>query len=288
MADDVTMDEILGPEPTEENIEQEAPQPEPEAPPEVPEGEQAVDADVTQKFVPLPALHEARKEIAQLKEQLGTVNQLRNELEQFRGQYYQQRQQQPPAGQQMPQIPDFDADPIGHLQAKIELQQNVLSQVLGVETQRQQQTIQQNQEAQLAEHVAVKVDEFKAVTPDYMDAYKFVRDVRIRELQAIGVTDPMQIEKQLQHGASMLAITAIQNRKNPGEALYSLAKSYGYQPKGAAGDLNTVNQGMKQASGSIGKGGATTTDPTFDALLNAGQDDFQKMWNKIFNKQINR
>lgn len=306
MAQELTMEEIMGAEDAQEITSaqeqgQETP-PEPQEgekpeegtpePPEVPEGEAATEGQ-QQKVVPLPALQEARAEIKALREKAVLAERLKEEFERFRADYYQRQQQLPQQQQQeMPKIPDFNEDPIGHLQARLELQQNALKQMIGAEVQRQQQGQTQEQVVQFGGQVMMEVDEFKKTVPDYMDAYNYVRDLRMKELQALGVTNPIEVQRHIDNSSANLIYAAKQNGINPGQALYNLAKSYGYQTKPAvnAGDLNTVQQGISQASGSIGKGGGTpSADPTFDALLNANNpDDFSKMWNKIFSKQINR
>lgn len=129
--------------------------------------------------------------------------------------------------------------------------------------QRQQQELQ-IQQAQFASHVTLMVNEFKAVTPDYGDAYAFLQERRIAEMREMGAND-QQIAQALPQEEFQLAAVALQNGRNPAEVAYQLAKARGYTkasaavPKpttpSAAEKLATIAKGQQNAQ-TLGNGGA--------------------------------
>ncbi len=282
MPDELVLDDVVTEEPTE-------PQ-EPQEPVDSVEPVESIETTepVTlvqpQKMVPLPALQEAREEIKTLKSQMQYVGQLKQEFDNYRAQQQQAQQQA-----QQPKTPSFEEDPIGHLYHKIQEQENIIRTIGQIEQQRYSSTQQSDQLNQAAVAISGKVQEFATTVPDYNEALQYLSSIRIAELEAVGIKNPTQQAQHLNNAAWSLSLAALQNGVNPGEAAYNLAKKYGYQAKQANIDLNTVNRGVQEASRTISRGGGgVETEPSIDALLAADGNEFEKMWNKLFAKQIKR
>lgn len=278
MAEELVLDDVVTEEPTEPTEPQE-----PVEPVELVEPVEPVQP-VQQKMVPLPALQEAREEIKTLKAQMQYVAQLKQEFDNYRAQQYQSQQQS-----QQPKVPSFEEDPIAHLYSKIQEQENVIRTIGQIEQQRYVNTQQSEQLNQAAVAIAADVSKFASTVPDYQEALQYLTSIRLAELETLGIKNQMQINQHLNQSAWALSVSALQNGINPGEAAYNLAKRYGYQPKQGKVDLNTINRGISDASRTISKGGSEVeTEPSIDALLQADGTEFEKMWNKLFAKQIRR
>lgn len=86
----------------------------------------------------------------------------------------------------------------------------------------------ENQVNTLAQTVRAHVSEFTQRQPDYKDAFGHLVQQRRNELTMQGFT-PEQVAQQLSVDEHAVAITALQNGKNPAEVLYGLAISRGYK-----------------------------------------------------------
>lgn len=266
---------------TQEQVELEVPTE--ETPSEVPPEQEGVEPQ-PHKMVPLPALQEAREEIRQLRQQVQMANTLRQEFEEYRN-----RQQYEKQAAAAPKLPKFEDDPIEYLRMKTEAYDHALRNMFQVEQQRQANEQQAGQMQQITQGIMTEVNKFAATVPDYGDAFKYLVDRRTAELATVGVKDPMQVGQYLEQAAWDMAVAAIQNGINPGQAIYEMAKQYGYQTKAGKPDLATVQQGIANASRTISRGGdVVDAEPTIQALLEAEGDDFDKLWNKMFHKQIKR
>lgn len=253
----------------------ETPEPELSAEPEAEEHEEG-------RTVPLAELMAERQ---RRKELNNKVQQLEETFQRF----MQRTQQQPPAQQPPPgpQIPDFEADPFGHLRARLDLVQNAT--VSGI-----QQTQQQNAVAQLISHVQGLENEFRAQAPDYDAAIQHTRALRMAEMQALGY-DATTAHQMLQQETLQISARAIQSGQNPAKLFYDLAKVRGFQapngggaaaPKSApvqpAQKFATV-QRAQAATRSMPKGGAAPTPAlTLESLANMSDDDFDANFERLF------
>lgn len=249
-----------------------APEAQAQAAPEV-----ADPSDDVQKVVPLKALQEERRANKELAERLAQVEQMIRQA--------QQPQQEP---QQEEQGPDPETDPIGAL--KWERQKRL---ALEAESQQQQQV------HRLRTIASASVQEFKAQTPDYNDAYQYAMSARMKQLAALGY-DQQTIIQTVGNEELDLAARALNAGRNPGQVIYEFAQSWGYQPKGAAPAtaptapaIDPVTSASLQkakaaAATSISTGGKppkSDFDP--NAMLNTRGAAFDAQWEK-FAKQAGK
>ena len=289
---DLLLEEVEETEETPQEQEtQETPEPQeqiPEPPQEKTEATPPAPPQEQQKMVPLQALQEARHENRRITQ---NVDALRQQFEQYRSQQIQQQQVQ--QVQQQIEVPKFEEDAIGHIRARIEKQDAYIEQLAKASQESTMQENYNNQVKSVSASIANDVQQFHKEQPDYDDAISYLSEKRMLELEAVGVTNPMQMQQHLNRSAWQLSLTAMQNGINPAKAAYDLAVKYGYQQKNAQqqnvapqASLNTVSQGMQQASKNLQGGDAVAADPSLQELLNSQGDEFDKMWNKIFAKQI--
>jgi len=227
------------------------------------------------KMVPLPALHEARDIIKELKNKLAFVDDVKKQLDEVRLQ------------KQKESIPKYEEDPLGNLDHRIKEQ---IDQKTSLEGKLQQ--IEQHQQAQaMAYHVTALENEFRRTTPDYDKALNFVLDVKKAEIEMLGVNDPELLNQEVAKIANSLSITALHQGKNPAEIVYGIAKRYGYkteQPKpvSALGQLEAVKKAQDIAGKTLSKGGDVDASPSATKLasekFNIFDPDFDKKWKEIF------
>ena len=141
-------------------------------------------------------------------------------------------QQQAAANKEAPP-PDPSVDPIGSMMHQL----NTLNrQILGLQQGMQNQAAQtqQLQQFQAFQAQVVKMrDSFMATTPDYQDAYNYIRANRAADLRGLGMAEPL-IERQLLQEEVALAESSINQGRNPAQVLYEASKRHGYVPKSPA------------------------------------------------------
>jgi len=212
--------------------------------------------------VPLAELIEERKERQRLAQELAEY---RGSTE-ARLKAIQDRFAKP---QEAPKPVDVDAAPVEALKETRALVQQTQAQLQALQ---QQQTLDQ-QMSQFRGYVANEVETFRSTTPDYDAALKFARDARMTELKVMGLSDA-QARQQLDQDEFGFTAAAIQNKKNPAEALYQYAAARGYkkaepqaQAKPAANpeeQLERVSKGQ-QAAKSLGQASGTAQTPALTA-----------------------
>jgi hypothetical protein len=137
--------------------------------------------------------------------------------------------------------------------------------------------------------------QFEATTPDFRAAYSFLLQSRAAELQALGYTDPKQIQGFLEADEFAIAQNALQAKANPAERLYKLAEMRGYkkadpggqggqqQQQGANGaqKLDAIQRGQ-QANKSLNStgGAAGEVGMTAQQLLRMPMDEFEAWCDK--------
>jgi hypothetical protein len=123
-------------------------------------------------------------------------------------------------------IPDPEKDIFGWAKG---LQQQV-EQLRGGFGQQQQMTEQQRQVAQIQSAYTADANRFRSVKPDFDDAYRHMLNVRRQELtQVFGITNPAQLEAQIEADELQIAAAALQRGVSPAEMVYNLAVARGYQ-----------------------------------------------------------
>jgi len=275
--------------------------------------DQKADADKTAKpegMVPQQALHEERerrkaerkareeaeRKFATLEGRLSVLQQLAQQAGQ-----QQPKQEAATAAPQPIQIPDVNADPVGHFKALNEINNQKAAalerQLQEVSAWRQSQD-QQAQQAATIQRAASIADahekEFAQREPNYYDAANYLRSMRDQELQAMGYANPTQRQQIIATDVYHIAQQALQNNQNFGEVAFAIAKSRGWTPKpaqeatpapttpapvtpAAVNDQKKIEMvaNGQRAGASLGQAnGAAAPSTSLEALLNMSDDDF--------------
>lgn len=133
------------------------------------------------------------------------------------------------------EIPDPDKDALGAV--KMTMEEVKQLKQFRENFERNQETA--NQVNMVTNRAMALEKEFMTITPDYNDASNYLIASRRGELSAFGMTD-QQIQQQIAQESLQIAITAMQQGKNPSEIIYNVAKLRGYQKKD--GDQNNAGQ----------------------------------------------
>lgn len=246
---------------------------EPVAPEPVASSEPAAEPEEQDRRVPLKALQEERQKRAEYERQIAEYQRREQEWNAWAAQ--QQQPQQEPVAE-----PDPETDPIGALKAA----RDRLRQV--EENATQQQYVQQ-----LNQVAYQSATQYQQQVPDYQDAYRYALNSRAQELAALG-TNPETIPSILQREELSLIATAVNNRRNPAEAIYHFAKARGFQgrtaPAAPAAPAATPDPVLQQAKASVAasatSGGAPAAkgDLSDNELANLKGAAFDAAWQKRF------
>lgn len=207
---------------------------------------------------------EERRQREALEARLSAAEKLREEVELLRDTL-----RTPSAPE--PEAPAFMEDPQGHIDARMVAMQKKLQELEDKATSGSQQALQQaeNAKAQLVQmqfvsRIQGEEASFQRDHPDYMDALRHLREVRVQEMKLLGVAND-DIAKAINAEEMNAAMAAIARGKNPAEFVYSRAKLQGYQPrgtpqKGADGEMGEEQDDMailrrRELAGSLGSSG---------------------------------
>lgn len=233
-----------------------------------------------QGHVPQQALHEARE---QLKAERARAERMEETFRRF------VERQAPPQqpNQQTEQIPDFQTDPVGHLQAKQAILERDLADARRTQSERQQQEQQQTQTQGMLDRYAASVRTFKRDTQDYDAAYQFLADARDRELEMLGFDDPTDRANRMQYEEGVIAGRALHGGKNPAQIFYEAAKARGYKGPAAAQEEDKLARLQKGANGAktLNGGKAPTSEEMslqhLSDLQDSDPDAADKLWEKM-------
>lgn len=271
-----------------------ATEPDGDAQPGAAAGEDAdKDKPAQQKMVPHAALHEER-------EMRKAAERAREEERQRWEQRFEQLLQRvPQPGQQAqsqpgpaaaPEVPTFEADPVGNIVGTLKQQgatQNQIVQALQnhAAQQQQMQVIDQLQNWAIGQET-----EYLPDNPDYSEATDFLKNNRRAELRAFGA-NAVDIENQLRKDRLEIAAIAHQRNLSFPQVVMDMARTRGFAPKvadtttaaaaaaaqpNAADKLASVAAGQQQ-SRSLGDARGTAPAPMTAARLLAMNDaDFDK------------
>ena len=197
--------------------------------------------------------------------------------------------------------PDPNVDPFGHLQHQVA---NINAAIQNLQGNLTAQTEQAQQAAQLQQfigHVHTLRDEFLKTAPDFMDAYKHIRETRANDLRDAGIPEHALPAALLQDEMT-IAQAAIAAGKNPAAALYDMAKRHGYMPRtatpaaGVPGATNPILAAAQARLAQVQAGQAAATNVprgaaevvlTLESLKDASDADMNKLvqsddlWNKV-------
>ena len=288
MAETSLIDQIA-PEPNEEelNAEVETDEAQFETPPTEAEAEPAAEAEpeaaeapaATQAegdTVPVAILAEQRQRARDAEESNKDLRDKMVRMETLFEQFQQQRA--PGQAQAEPEIPDYDEDPLGNLQATNSILQQQVTALMG----HTQQKIQAEQvESQEAQHMSKYVSSVRAYTekvPDFSGAYHHLAATLDKDLEARGYDDPAERERLLKYEEGMLVGRAMYAGKDPAELIYKYAKARGYvsgaenRTESDEGKLARIEQGQ-DAGRTLGGPGGGSSEPTLSLKNLIGMDD---------------
>lgn len=210
----------------------------PQAPASMPDPVKAVEPEPA-KVVPLPVLLEerrnARREIDEAHRKTMELEQRLKALE------------SPPAPE-----PSFTDDPKAYIDAKVTQVQEMVKPI----EQKAEVGAQQVQLQQFMRHVGTIEAEFVKENPDYYQALDHVRSIRRAELaEFYPQATPEQIVQQIDREELEKAAILLQQGRNPSEAVYRVARAYGFQKPAAAAAAAPARPNVPQAP--VGDPGAT-------------------------------
>lgn len=184
--------------------------------------------------------------------------------------------------------PDFDEDPI----AALKYENNKIKEEL--ENSRLDREARKNQEEHNSNYQKFvndyrrSSDEFAKTNPDFTDAYKHLTKARFDEHVAAGFT-PEQANQMLHEDETAIVAQAFNQRVNPAERIYALAKLRGYQNNSNINKQNSnqtkmdqMEKGMRNSK-SVNDGGSHIDDSiSIEAVAAMSDSDFEKVdWDKI-------
>ena len=235
------------------------------------------------RVVPLEALQEERAEKKQLREEL-------KQFREWQAALTQRLQQLPSNPGQVETAPPPDPhtkplDYINHVLGKLQ------SNTVELQQWRQQQEAAAQQRAtvqQYADWAAAQEQEFAKAQPDYRDAYRYAAEVRDKELQALGYSDPAVRANITRMNTAEIVSNALQQGRNPAELVWEYARARGFAPKGGKpGAEVKIAAGMQVAGAKLNQGGATG-EGELSAKDLAGitdPEEFEKAWKKVFGRK---
>jgi hypothetical protein len=184
-----------------------------------------------------------------------------------------------------PSIPNPDEDPIGYQRYQQEqLQRNLQTTTQQLDERFKQQA---NEIESLRQRTYIDTQErlFSAKNPDYLSALEHFTKTRSEMLEEMGIEETER-QAMLQQELGHLVNQALRANRNPAEAVYNMAKRFGYKGNGKdpAEKLDTVQKGM-DTSKSLGQaGGHGAKELTAESLAEMSDEDFAKISEKDFRR----
>lgn len=205
-------------------------------------------------------------------------------------QSYAPKAEAPPA----PEIPDVNADPIGHFQAKDAQRERELNEL----REWKKSTAQTSEHADKLQRIGHEVNrleaEFTRATPDYPAAQQHLFKTWEAEAAVAGVS----VAEAIRSRSWEIVQIAGRTGQNPADLAYKLAMARGYAKANGAGPranptIDTLARGVAASkSTSAAPGQAAPGVPTIDALLKMDDDEFaskfaargSKEWDRTMRK----
>jgi hypothetical protein len=226
-------------------------------------------------YVPHGALHKERMMRKELQQRLDSME---NRFQQVISKLDEQNQEPPP---------DFEDSPLDAIKHQIDgIQQQFEKQNENLTLQQQQQQAQEYQK-QLVNHYQNDAARFQESHPDFMDAYQYMYNSRVNELQAYGYPEE-QIANIMQQEELSLVYQATQNEMSPAQVVYAAAKARGYtqkqQEQSKTQDevkFDMASKGQEASRSLSNSGGKTEKEISLEALAEMDDDEFEKNWDKL-------
>ena len=177
-------------------------------------------------------------------------------------------------------------DPVLQPEAFRQFQIDQIKQRAAEKADADRRATEQAQEQQIMARVNQDVMQFKAVTPDYDQAFQHAVKVRREELAFYG-NSPEQIDQQIEVDVRAIVGQAYSQGKNPGELFYGYAKMRGYSPAQAARDpvpaqaaaqVNALAEAQRQTQSMATAGGPSNDGGiTIETLAKMSEAQLAKM-----------
>lgn len=135
-----------------------------------------------------------------------------------------------PAPKQEEELPDKITDPLGNIIAQLERSNSRIILLEQKLTERDSQSELRSQFDQFRANVQTLKTEFLKTTPDFDAAYQHLRAIREEDYKDSGM-NAEAVRRALLEDEFRISQTAISKGQNPAEAMYKMAKRYGYAPK---------------------------------------------------------
>ncbi|MGB1215603.1 MAG: hypothetical protein ACPG4X_19690 [Pikeienuella sp.] len=252
------------------------------------DGDDKQDDDGKSKFVPHQALHAEREEHKKTRSELDGFREKWAALEE-RQRVFQELQQQ-----QNTEEPAKPIDPDEDIFGAFKQQQEELAAIKAQIAERDQ-SAQQMQQSQSIENLVwgawnESVEQFKAETPDYEDAARWLADYRDNQLKGYATIDARYNSQQarnehLNGELRNIVIESTRQGVSPAQAVYDLAKSYGFtgektempedQINGATEKLEKLEK-AQQSNKTVGQGhgGGAAGEITPEAIAAMSDTEF--------------
>lgn len=152
-----------------------------------------------------------------------------------------------------------------------------------------QEEAKQIDEDELINNFSRQVEEFVIKTPDFSDAFKYLVDMRDKQLSKIGsvipeMADATKRNHKIESEAVELIKVAQANGRNPAEFIYQIAKANGYGVADAVEIIEKKQLAQQAAKTLTATGGGVVNSPmSIEALANLSQEEFDNWYWK--NKQ---
>lgn len=184
------------------------------------------------QLVPLNALHEEREEKKELRRQLQEFERKQAVLED-RWNTILKMQQPEQAVAEVPQPPDPEQDIFAALKWEREQREALEAKLNGQEQATKEQQEHAAAEKQIWGYWEASANEFAKGTADFGDAATFLAEVRDKQLTALSIADPRFSDKrvrdwQMNEELKQIIVAAGQAGKSPAQAVYEIAKAWGY------------------------------------------------------------
>lgn len=215
-----------------------------------------------------------------MRNQLSALQQHSARLEQTLKQMQEQAQQTPGV-----KPPDPETDPLGHTMYELAEVKKMIT-ALNQNIQLQDQAAKQMDSLQNFVSAAQEQGQaFAEKTPDFDQAYQYIRNVRIQDMRDMGLNDA-EIKESLFREELQVSSHAMQNGINPAEFIYRIAQRYGYRPtavppqqqqqQNPADRMAALQRGMQAAPPAIPPAGAPV-DLTIDAVKDMAGDQLDRL-----------
>lgn len=273
-------------ETTTQTVEQTATESQSETQPPVVEQQQQ-----EEKMVPLAALKEERYRRQELQQQLNTLT---PKVEQMSQAFKRMEEQE--AAKNQPKAPDLYEDPSGNLDYRLKSIESFVEGQNKIAEQSKQWTEQQAQENQLLQQYSNAIGEYVKEVPDFANAHDYLLQQRAQQLSYMGY-DQQTANQVLAAEEKAIVARALYNEESPAEAVYRVAKQFGYQPptpeqqvvngnqnpqasSNAAKQMSQVEQGM--AAQSINSGHQANQGMSIDDITALDGEEFEKAFAAYF------